>query len=75
MIARLPVEHARVSRFSVSRLTCAFSKSFCEFASVVGVGGVGNGNGTSDVSWFTNAWTRLLSCRRSEIPSGIDSNR
>ena len=75
MIARLPWSTPAFALLSVSRLTCAFSKSFCEFASVVGVGGVGNGNGTSDVSWFTNASTRLLSCRRSEIPSGIDSNR
>ena len=75
MTASLPSSTPAVARFRVSRLTCALSKSFCAFASVVGVGGIGNGNGTSEVSWLMYASTRLLSCLCSAIPSGIDSNR
>jgi hypothetical protein len=49
------------------------SKSLSPFADVGAA--VLNGNGTLLVSWFTNTSVRPPGMRRSEIPSGIASNR
>ncbi len=64
----------------IRRLSCALSKSFCELPVVGVVGGVAAGsfeygNGTVDVSWLTNTSTLCLPALRSEMPSGIASNR
>ena len=46
-----PLSTPALFRWSVSRLTWALSKSFCELSSV-GADGV-YGNGTREVSWLT----------------------
>ena len=61
-------------RFITSRLTWELSKSFSAFASVLPPVAL-HGNGTLPVSWFTKTSARLLPRLRSEMPSGIASNR
>jgi hypothetical protein len=60
-------------RLSLSRLTCALSKSFSPLAAV-GAAAL-YGNGTLLVSWFTKTSARPRRRVRTEIPSGMASNR
>ena len=57
----------------ISRLTCALSKSFSPLAAVGAA--VTYGNGTLLVSWFTKRSTLPWPRVRTEIPSGMASNR
>ena len=72
-MANLPASTPAECWLSLSRLTCALSKSFSPLVSFGFA--LTNGNGTLPVSWFTKRSTVPLPRVRREIPSGMDSNR
>ena len=72
-IANEPFNTPAECWLSLSWLTCALSKSFSPFAAVGAA--VTYGNGTLLVSWLMYRSTVPRPRGRTEIPSGIDSNR